>query len=209
MTAGRMLRTLARFLQRLCRDNAMSSRKRVPRCGLIDDPVVLRQNADRLLAASQRRGVETSIVVFDFSDLLEVRRIYGRRVAAALFRLILAKLAEVAGREGIAACTGPALFAVVLPKPLAEAMHAVHLALGEPAHVEHDSAIAEIVLVPNYVADVVKRGESFQYRYEAIVCALAARNAREQNWLRHIRRARERHSRPGVLQCKAPQSEVS
>jgi hypothetical protein len=185
------------------RAGAMPSRTRRPRGGVLYQADALRAGGDRMLAACRRRGIELSIVVLDFSDLLEVRRLYGRRVSAALFRLILDKLAQVAGREGLVACTSPALLTVAVPLGAADALGAVHRALGKTAHVELDSQFAEVVVVPNYVADRVQPGESFQSRHEAIVGALAARNAGEQGRLRHIRRARERHSRPAVLESRS------
>lgn len=201
--------TIVWFFAPTDRTNPMSSLRARSRVGVLYHADVLRAGGDRMLAACRRRGIELSIVVFDFSDLLEVRRLYGRRVSAALFRVILARLAEVAGREGLVACTSPALLTVVVPLSAAQALQAVHRALGKPAHVELDSRIGEVVVVPNLEADSVKGGESFQSRHEAIVRALAARNADEQGWLRHIRRARERHSRPGILESRTQQGAVS
>lgn len=184
------------------RTRGMFSRIRGTRGDVLYHADVLRVGGDRMLAACRLRGLELSLVIFDFSDLLEVRRLYGRRVSAALFRLILAKLAQVAGREGLVACTSPALFTVAVPLCAADALQAVHRALGKTAHVELDSPVAEVLVVPNYVADSVRQGESLQCRHAAIVSALAASNANEQGRLRHIRRARERHSRPGILESE-------
>lgn len=200
--------SMTTFLDGIRAVTALSRFSGVPGSVLYDADV-LRASGDRLLAACRRRRIALSIIVFDFSDLLEVRRLYGRRVSAALFRVILAKLAEVAGRDGLVACTSPALVTVVVPLSTAQALQAVHRALGKPAHVELDSQAGEVVVVPNLEADCVKEGETFQCRQEAVVRALAARNADEQGWLRHIRRARERHSRPGILEAGTERGAVS
>ncbi|WP_427912028.1 GGDEF domain-containing protein [Ramlibacter sp. MMS24-I3-19] len=92
---------------------------------------------------------DATLVVFDFSDLLEMRWLYGPRAGAIARRTVAATLTRIAGRRGLAARTGPAQFAVLLPgADCQRARDALRRALGHPCRLELELGREELVLVP-------------------------------------------------------------
>lgn len=154
-----------------------------------------------LLHLCRRKGQPLTVAVFDCSDLLEVRRIYGGRMARQLAMRLARKLQAVAGERGLAARTGAAEFAVLLPGlPRDRALQAVQQVLGSPSRIEYESGGTEIVLVPDFLLAVA--GDE-----EDDVAALHTAASRKLAWAReheerrrsYLRRERERHSRPMAL----------
>ncbi|MEO7549112.1 MAG: GGDEF domain-containing protein, partial [Ramlibacter sp.] len=113
-----------------------------------------------LLDESRRRSRPLGVAVFDFNDLLEVRAIYGARIASLLGRQIVRKLKMIAGAHGCVARTGKTQFAVLMPGQTRErALKVVQRVLGYPARVELDSHGEEIVLVPELVVENIAPGD--------------------------------------------------
>jgi len=73
----------------------------------------LNELGDDMLAAAQRDRRPVAVAVFDCADLLEVRTIYGSRIARKLLARIVRKLMSVTADRGLAARTGPAEFTIV------------------------------------------------------------------------------------------------
>ena len=160
-----------------------------------------------LLDEARRSGRALGFVVFDFNDLLEVRAIYGARIASLLGQEIVKKLRTIAGTQGLAARTGKTQFAVLLPGYSHErALKAVHRVLGHPARVELDSHDEEIVLVPDLVVENIAPGdESIAQLHGEMLRELAQQRIDEARRCHYLQRERERHSRPMHLVSLPPQ----
>lgn len=150
-----------------------------------------------MLAESVRGRRPLSIAVFDCSDLLEVRSIYGSRIARKLLDRIVGKLTKLAGTGGLAARTGAAEFTVVLPMGHEKALAAIERALGNPMRFELDAGDSEIVLVPWFQVEAAGTDtDSVETLYQDLRREIADMAQREQRHQYHCQRERERHSRP-------------
>jgi GGDEF domain-containing protein len=175
-----------------------------PESALIDASTALYNLAgfivhgDEMLAACQSDGRPLSVAVFDCADLLEVRAIYGSRTARKLATRIVSKLSALSVDRGLAARTGPAEFSVLLPGISRDkALAAIHRVLGNPGRVELDGCNSEIVLVPGVLVENAgcDTGSVEELRGE-LSRELARQQAYEKRRQLHMRRQRERHSRP-------------
>lgn len=155
-------------------------------------------HGDELLVAARREGRPLSVAVFDFADLLEVRKIYGSRVAHKLMARIANKLTNLAPDHGLAARTGPAEFSAVLPGMSREkALAAIARVLGSPLRIELDLGDDEIVLVPNFLVDSAGTDTaSVDEIHRELHRELAQIGDLEQRRRDYLQRERERHSRP-------------
>lgn len=154
--------------------------------------------ASPVLAACRRDHRPVSVAVFDCSDLLEVRSIYGSTISRRLMALIARKLAAVAGRRGIVARSGAAQFTLVLPGlGRDKAEQAMRRVLGTPSRIEFDAGDSEIVLIPEVLIEAVgDHGASLEDVYLDLCKDLAQMREREQRRCHYLQRERERHSRP-------------
>lgn len=155
-------------------------------------------HGDELLAASRHENRPLSVAVFDCADLLEVRTIYGSRIARKLMARISRKLMKLCADQGVAARTGPAEFTVVLPGMNREkALAAIGRVLGSPIRIELDAGDSEIVLVPSFLVECAGRDtESVGEIYQELRRELTQIDEREQRRQHYLQRERERHSRP-------------
>ena len=155
-------------------------------------------HGDEMLAACKRDGRPVSVAVFDCADLLEVRTIYGSRIARKLLARIVRKLTALCADRGLAARTGPAEFTVVLPGLNHErTLAAIQRVLGNPMRIELDAGDSEIVLVPGFLIETAGSDTvSVQELHGELRRELA--HLQEQEARRHhqMQRERERHSRP-------------
>jgi diguanylate cyclase (GGDEF)-like protein len=161
----------------------------------------LSELGDEMLAAAQRDNRPIAVAVFDCSDLLEVRTIYGSRIARKLLARIVRKLMSMTADRGLAARTGPAEFTVVLPGMSREkALAAIHKVLGNPSRIELDAGDSEIVLVPSFLVDIAGAdAASVDELCRELRSELVQIGRDEQRRHHHMRRERERHSRPMPL----------
>ena len=160
-----------------------------------------------LLDEARRGDRALGFVVFDFNDLLEVRAIYGARIASLLGQQIVKKLKAIAGAHGLVARTGKTHFAVLLPGHSRErALKAVQRVLGHPARVELDSHGEEIVLVPDLVAENIAPGDELIVQLHGeMLRELEQQRIDEARRCHYLQRERERHSRPMQLVSLPPQ----
>ena len=155
----------------------------------------LLQRGERLLAR-RAAGQDSALVLFDFSDLLETRGMYGVRVHDRALHIVVAGVRRLAGRAGLAARSGPAQFAVLLPATARrDAIAAAHVAFGQPCRIELEIGREELVLVPDVVVDTCSAEGSLEELYLQLSTTLARH--RQGQLLKHsrMRRERERHSR--------------
>jgi GGDEF domain-containing protein len=170
------------------------------------NPAGFAAHGDEMLAACKREGRPLSVAVFDCADLLEVRTIYGRRIARKLMARIVRKLSALSADRGLAARTGPTEFSVVLPgmnrdKTLA----AIQRVLGNPMRIELDAGDSEIVLVPGFLVETAGSDTaSVEELHGELRIELARLQEQEQRRQNHLQRERERHSRPmGLVSAPA------
>jgi len=158
-------------------------------------------HGDEMLAACRREGRPLSVAVFDCADLLEVRTIYGSRIARKLMARIVRKLNVLAADRGLAARTGPAEFTLVLPGMGREkTMAAIQRVLGNPMRIELDAGDSEIVLVPTFLIEVAGNDTgSVDELHGELRSELAQLQEHEERRQHYLKRERERHSRPMAI----------
>lgn len=151
-------------------------------------------HGEELLAARSRSGA--TLAVFDCSDLLEVRHIYGSRVARTLLHRLSGKLAAIAGDRGLAARTGPVEFAVLLPGAGRErALATLQHVLGAPSRIEYEAGDSEIMLVPDFLLGRLGEEEDdLAGLHRLLSHKLAWTREQEARRRRYLRLERERHS---------------
>jgi len=168
-------------------------------------------HGNEMLAEARRDNRPLAVVVFDCVDLLEVRTIYGGRIARKLMGRIVSRLTALTAERGLAARTGPAEFTVILPgMGRDKAMAAVQRVLGKPTRIELDAGDSEIVLVPPFVVDAIGADTtSIESIYEDLRAELSQVNLQEENRQTYLRRERERHSRPMPLHSQPSPGEAT
>jgi len=155
-------------------------------------------NRQGLLARGERLvsapASTAALVLFDFSDLLELRGLYDRHATLAALSMLVDRLERLAGRRGLAARTGPAQFGVLLPDSTRDhAIDAVHRVFGNPCRLELELGREELVLLPNTTVDVcAKAPGSLEELYTRLSIVLARRRDHEERRRRTVRRRRER-----------------
>ena len=162
-------------------------------------------HGDEMLAACKRGGRPLTVAVFDCSDLLEVRAIYGSRTARKLADRIVHKLSALSLDRGLTARTCRAEFSVVLPGMSREkAIAAVHRVLGNPLRIELDAGHSEIVLVPDFLVETAAVDTaSVEELHGELRGELSRQKVYEQQRHHYMKRERERHSRPMAMTARA------
>jgi GGDEF domain-containing protein len=157
-------------------------------------------HAEELVARYRRQGRAVSLVVFDCSDLMAAREVYGSATTRKLIDYTVQKFKALAGRNGLAARTGPAQFTVALPLGREHVMQELVRVLGSPARIEFDSDGSEIVLVPNFLVGSLTDGASVGKLHATLTLQLSRLQQEEQRRHSYLQRKREQHSRPAALE---------
>lgn len=162
-------------------------------------------HGNEMLADCSRDARPLSVAVFDCADLLEVRAIYGNRMARRLADRIVCKLSALSVDCGLAARTGPAEFSVVLPGMGREkALAAISRVLGNPLSIEMEAGDSEIVLVPGFLVETAGINTwSVEELHGELRCELARQQECEQRRQHHMQRERHHHSRPMGIVARA------
>jgi len=194
-------RQLASFLAQLYR---VLTRRAAGR-RLLSDKFALFALGDQCLRDTRRDGRSLSLAVFEFSDLKEVRGIYGSRVKRAVMAQAVARMVAAAGSRGVVARTAPTEFTLLLPgSDRHKACQAILRAMGDPVRIEIESDDHEIVLVPEFQIECAGSDiGSIEELYVELCLDLKEagrlRQDREQYLTRereqYLTRERERHSR--------------
>lgn len=157
-------------------------------------------NAARAEARHHSDDTRSSAIVLEFSELVEVRDIYGAAIGRKVVAKVVRRLRALAGVRGFAGRTGPTQFTVVFVGVSArDALFRLQRVLGKPARVEFDAGDSEIVLVPEFVVDATEPGGSIQAVYRDMARELARMRKDERRRLDYLTVERERHSRPMVI----------
>ena len=166
---------------------------------------------DKLLAQCEARHRVLSVAVFDFPDLVEVRSIYGTRIARGLTGVIVGKLLSIAGERGFAARTGLTEFSVVMPgQGRDKALAAIQRVLGRPTRIEFEAGDNEIVLVPGFALETSGPDiSSVEELYREVRTSIDEFQRGEQRRHEHLQRSHERHSRPMSLTTLADRHPVA
>ena len=149
-----------------------------------------------LLSTCRAQRRELTLAVFECSDLLEARTIYGNRTSRKLVDSIVRKLTLLAGQQGLAARTGPTQFAVAMPLSREKAVQAIERLLGNPTRFELEGCESEIMLVPHLMVEAVPAAGTVERMFAALCRGLARTQEEERQRQLYLQRERERHSRP-------------
>lgn len=129
---------------RRCKPRPVISRKRLLASG------------DQMLERCRARQQPFALAVVQVRELAEVQHLFGEPVAEAVMQRLAAKLQAITGRQGLAARTAFAQFALLLPGREAEqALMALRATFGRTGTLEHDSEEHELVLLPDFKVDAV------------------------------------------------------
>ncbi|MBX3659294.1 MAG: diguanylate cyclase [Ramlibacter sp.] len=176
--------------------------------GLYNQPGFLVEG-DRTLAACARAHQPASLVVFDCADLHELRALYGAVISRRVMARLIARLTDIAGERGLVARTAPTEFALLLPGAGRDkAIAAIRRVLGRSGCVEYDGGDSEIVVVPDFLVEVVCQDDGLLGA--ALVRMrrdLRQRRSHEAHRQQYLTRERERHSRPANLMPHSPMRE--
>lgn len=196
--SGRWMLRLARWLRGSPAPHAGTDADQVDPCtGLLNRAGLLALG--EVLAQQCRTGRRPlAMAVFDCDDLLEVNELYGQRVSHQLMDRLAASLDRLAGVSGLAARTGPAQFAVALPGLGRDAaLQAVRRVLGASPCIELELRGDEIVVVPDFMVDVVAGQDvTAEQLYRRLCGELTRMQEFQQRRCRYMQRERERYSRP-------------
>ena len=166
---------------------------------------------DQLLAECEASRRVLSVAVFDFADLVEVRSIYGTRIARGVTGVIVEKLLAIAGDRGFAARTGLTEFSVVMPgQGRDKALAAIQRVLGRPTRIEFETGDNEIVLVPGFALECSGPDiDSVEQLYREVRMSIDEFQRGEQRRHDHLQRSHERHSRPMSINTLAERHPVA
>lgn len=166
---------------------------------LLSDKSALFALGDQRLRETRRAGRPLSLAVFEFSDLKEVRGIYGSRVKRAVMTQVVARMAAAAGSRGVVARTAPTEFTLLLPgADRHRARQAICRAMGDPVRIEFESDDHEIVLVPELQLECAGAEiESIEELYLELCLDLKEASRVKRDREQYLTRERESHSRSG------------
>jgi GGDEF domain-containing protein len=191
--------------------------RRAARSRLLSDKSALFALGDQRLRETRRAGRPLSLAVFEFSDLKEVRGIYGRRVKRAVMTQVAARMAAAAGSRGVVARTAPTEFTLLLPgSDRHKASQAICRAMGDPVRIEIESDDHEIVLVPELQIECAGADiESIEELYLELCLDLKEAGRLKLDREQYLTRERERHSRsvgsplqPGDPEAHGPGADI-
>ncbi|HMA08916.1 MAG TPA: diguanylate cyclase, partial [Ramlibacter sp.] len=107
---------------------------------LLSDKSAFFALGDQRVGEARRLGRAISLALFEFSDLKEVRSIYGSRVKRQLMAQLAATMATAAGSRGVVARTAANEFALLLPgADRHKAAQIISRAMGNPVRIEIES----------------------------------------------------------------------
>lgn len=168
---------------------------------LLSDKSAFFALGDQRLAEARQGGRAISLALFEFSDLKEVRSIYGSRVKRELMAQLAAKMAAAAGSRGVVARTAANEFALLLPgADRNKSAQIISRAMGNPVRIEIESGDHEIVLVPEYQIECA--GDEFdamESLYRELCLDLKEARRLKHDREQYLTRERERYSRPQAL----------
>lgn len=183
---------------------------------LLADKSALMSLGRQRLMETRRAGRPLSLAVFEFSDLTEVRAIYGNRMRRQALAQVVARMRAAAGSRGSVARTGAAQFTLLLPgSNRSQALRAIDRAIGMPARVEIESGDHEIVLVPELRVECASAdAQSIEDLYLALCRELQEAGRFRHDREHYLTRERERHlmrpSHPaGGLEGHGPGADVA
>lgn len=137
---------------------------------------------NQLLQQAQADRRPLSVAVLELSDLPELHRLFGRRLAQQVLLRTGRKLRAVAGPKGLAARTSPTQFTLVLPGVDEDAvLLSLRTVFGEACCIEDDGNADEMVLLPQFeVATIEGSHDSIEPVYEALCGKLFFAQHRER-----------------------------
>lgn len=166
--------------------------------GLVREAGFLQQ-ASQLAWQCSERGQPMSVAMFDFSDLVEVHRMYGGRLSGQLLAKLARALWRTAGRRGLAARVGPAQFAVAMPQlGQTQARMQVHRVLGKVPCIELDAGGDELVLVADFLVAQVEPTD-LEALFHQLRAGLARVQERRQRIEDYLQRGPVNLTRPAEL----------
>lgn len=162
----------------------------------------LAEIGNAMLAQSRRDNEPLSMIVFDQSDLPELKSIFGAEAAQQMVARIGATLHGLAGSRGFSVRTEATVFTVLMPgHDLALALASVRQALGDTYAIEVGAQHDEMLLVPDFLAQTVRSDvQSIEELYQSMRTSISMAQRHEQRRRNYLQRERESHStRPALL----------
>lgn len=162
----------------------------------------LAEIGDTMLAQARRDDEPLSMIVFDQSDLPELRSIFGAEAAQHMLATVGATLHALAGSRGFSVRTEASVFTVLMPgHDLELALARVRQALGDTYAIEVGPQHDEMLLVPDFLAKAVNSDvRSIADLYLSMRAAIVNAQRNEQRRRDYLQSERESHStRPALL----------
>lgn len=163
---------------------------------------------DKMMLRSRREKFALSVAVFDLSDLSELKSVFGRQVVQQVIAQITVKFQRIATSKGLVVRTGPTVFTLLLPgfgrdRALAD----IRTVMGHPCCIELDGGDDEIVLVPEFKVQTVRRDTaSIAEVVECLRREITQARQLEQTRRDYLQRERESHTRPMELRGSSDSS---
>lgn len=160
---------------------------------------------DEMLKRSRSGNFALSVAVFDLTDLPELKSVFGSRVVQEVIQKLTAKFQLMANSRGLVARTGPTVFTVLLPGfGRDRALSLIREVMGHPCCIELDGSDEEIVLIPEFMVQTVRRDTgSMAEVYETLRRDIAKAQALEHKRKLYLQRERESHTRPMELRSSS------
>lgn len=189
------------FRQRAAVPPAVVRKASPPTRSFSANRAALAEIGDAMLAQSRRDGEPLSVIVFDQSDLPELRSIFGSAAVRQMVARIGATLDALAGRRGFAVRTEATEFTVLIPgHDVEQALARIRQTLGDSYAIEVGAQHDEILLVPDFLARTVPAdAASVEEVYQSMRAAIGQAQRDQQRRQRHLQRERESHSARAAL----------
>lgn len=157
---------------------------------------------DALLRKARRNDQPLTVAVFVFADLPELQSVSEGQIARTFGSEIARKLQGIAAGKAVVVRTGPTRFAVLLRNfDSARTRQAIGAAFGKGCCLEFEMGNGEMLLVPEWRAQTVRRETaSMEAVYLKLCAELVTGQRHAERRQEYIKRERESHTRPMRLQ---------
>lgn len=164
---------------------------------------------ERMIHQSRRHQQPLSVLVLELHDLPELKELFGTKTASQLVSRLINSLHTLAPARSVVVRSEAEVFTVFLPGLREEAAReVVKRTFGHTISVEIDAQEQEIVLLPDFRIDIIRRDvPSFQGWYEETLRKFQVARVLERRRQHHLRLEHESHcTKPSSLTDVRPVS---